>query len=571
MSNPRVLAALTLAVATFAAPLPAIAQDGRAGPYLAARAAVANYDYRAAAEYYSAALARDPSNPELLANAVLAQLGGGNFDAALTIARSMVEAGTADQIARMVDVAGLIDAGDFAAVHEAVADGRQIGPTVDALLAAWSEVALGRFSDAQARFDALSTEPGQQVFGAYHNAMALAMVGDFEGADELLSGRSGTVLPATRRGIIAHAQVLSQLGRNDDARDLIEKSFGPAADPGLAAMVAALDAGETLAFDVITTPAEGMAEVFLTVAGVLNGESSDTYTLMYARVAEHLRPNDTDARLMVAGILEAQGQHALASEAYAAVPTDDPLFHIAEIGRADTLFAAGRQEAAVEVLAQLSRSRADLPVVHIALGDLLRRLERHDEASVAYDRAIELLGPPQPGHWPYYYARGITHEREGRWDAAERDLRQALALSPDQPQVLNYLGYSFVDKGENLVEALDMIERAVAARPNDGYIIDSLAWAYYRLGRYDEAIGPMERAASLTPTDPIVNDHLGDVLWAVGRKREAEFQWRRALSFDPEPDEAARIRRKIEVGLDRVLEEEGAPPLRAVDAAASAN
>ena len=140
-------------------------------------------------------------------------------------------------------------------------------------------------------------------------------------------------------------------------------------------------------------------------------------------------------------------------------------------------------------------------------------------------------------------------------------MRLALKLSPDQPQVLNYLGYSFVDAGRNLPEALDMIKRAVAARPDDGYILDSLAWTYYRMARFDEALEPMEKAVELDAVDPILNDHLGDIYWALGRKLEAQFQWRRAQSFSPAPKDEARIRRKLAVGLDAVLKEEGAAPL----------
>ncbi|MEM6741720.1 MAG: hypothetical protein AAF646_16545, partial [Pseudomonadota bacterium] len=137
----------------------------------------------------------------------------------------------------------------------------------------------------------------------------------------------------------------------------------------------------------------------------------------------------------------------------------------------------------------------------------------------------------------------------------------ALELNPGQPSVLNYLGYSFVEMRTNLEEAMQMIREAVAARPDSGHIVDSLGWGLYRLGEYEEAVVHMERAAELLPVDPIINDHLGDVYWAVGRKVEAQFQWHRALSFDPEPEDAERIRRKLEVGLDLVLEEEGAAPL----------
>ena len=184
-----------------------------------------------------------------------------------------------------------------------------------------------------------------------------------------------------------------------------------------------------------------------------------------------------------------------------------------------------------------------------ALGDALRMAERYPEAVAAYDAAIALVPAPMPVHWPLYYTRGIANERAGNWPAAEADFRAALKLEPDQPLVLNYLGYSMVEKQENLDEALGMIERASKAEPDDGYITDSLGWVLYRLGRYDEAVKPMLRAVELTPDDPVINDHLGDVLWMVGRKREAEFQWRRALSFGPSDDlDMDRIRRKLEVG-----------------------
>jgi Flp pilus assembly protein TadD len=205
----------------------------------------------------------------------------------------------------------------------------------------------------------------------------------------------------------------------------------------------------------------------------------------------------------------------------------------------------------------------------VSLGDMLRHEERFAEATVAYDSAIALLGESEPGEWIVYFSRGITHEREDRWPEAEADFRTALELQPDQPQVLNYLGYTMVELQVNLDEALGMIERAVAAEPESGYIVDSLGWVLYRLGRYDEALMHMERAVELLPVDPVVNDHLGDVYWAVGRKREAEFQWHRALSFvgmgESTDADSDRIRRKLEIGLDAVLAEEGAPPLRVAD------
>ena len=282
-------------------------------------------------------------------------------------------------------------------------------------------------------------------------------------------------------------------------------------------------------------------------------------------MALHLRPDHVDALLLTAELLENLERYDLATEVYNAVPNDDPFFHAAEIGRAAALRDSGNTEAAIEVLKSLQKSHGDLPLVHVTLGDTLRGLDRFEDSIAPYDRAISMVETPEERHWAVYFARGISHERVGNWPQAEADFRKSLELRPDQPQVLNYLGYSFLEMQTNFDEALALIERAVELRPDSGYIIDSLGWGLYRLGRYEEAVGHMERAVELMPIDPVVNDHLGDVYWAVGRQREAEFQWHRALSFitDDEPTDAdpERIRRKLEVGLDAVLAEEGAPPL----------
>ncbi|MEM9757275.1 MAG: tetratricopeptide repeat protein, partial [Pseudomonadota bacterium] len=311
------------------------------------------------------------------------------------------------------------------------------------------------------------------------------------------------------------------------------------------------------AYGFVVTPEDGVAEVFYTVARGLGTQNGGVIALIYARAAVVLRPDHSDAILIAAEMLEADGQLQLAAETYRTVPDDDPLSLAAEIGRANALFALGREDTAVEVLEQLARDYPDLATVHATLADTLRRMERYADAIAPYTRALELSDTTQETTWFLFYSRAIAYEREDLWDEAEADFRMALELNPEQPQVLNYLGYSLVEQRRNLDEALDMIERAVAAEPRSGYIVDSLGWVLYRLGRFEEAVEPMERAVALVPTDPIINDHLGDVYWMVGREREAEFQWQRALSFDPEPADAERIRLKLEIGLDAVLEEEG--------------
>ncbi len=543
-------------------PLAALAQaDGFAGSYLAARQAVMNHDFSAASDYFVRALARDGSNVALMENTVAALVGVGRIERAVPIARQLAAISPESQIAAQVLVAHRMKEGEYADLLGDQAAALSVGPLVDGLAAAWAHVGAGDMTLALAAFDEIAARPGLAAFGGYHKALSLANVGDFEGAEALFSGPDGAQLQSTRRGLVARAQILSQLERSADAIAAIRTGFSSGSDPAMDALVAALEAGEVLTFDVVTSASDGMAEVFQSVASALNGEAADEYTLSYIRTADYLRPGDTDTILLMASLLEQLDQYDLATRAYDQVARDDPSFHAAEMGRAEALRRAGRPDAAIEVLQQLAESHAEIASVHQTLGDALRRMELYDEASQAYDKAIAQHENPDRQHWILYFARGITHERSDRWPQAEADFRLALDLSPDQPQVLNYLGYSLVELQQNLDEALDMIERAVAARPDDGYITDSLGWVLYRLGRYDEAEVHMERAAQLTPTDPIISDHLGDVYWAVGRTLEARFQWRRAMSFEPEEAEVIRIRRKLEVGLDAVLEEEGAEPL----------
>ncbi len=547
--------------------LPAHA-GGLAGAYLAARQATYEADYSQAARYFTQALTRDPGNPLLQENAVLAFLSLGQIDRALPIARQMIADENESQLAEMALTTGLVEDGNYSELIKRL-EASGVGPLVDGLLKAWAEIGRGAMSEGLAAFDEVSKEPGLGGFAAYHKAMALASVGDFESALAVYEEGSMDGLQLTRRGVMSEVEVLSQLERNEDAIARMDQAFGSDLDPALRQVRDRLVAGETVPFTHVTSAADGIAEVYYSIASALRNEANADYTLLYARIAEYLRPSHTEALLMTAELLETLGRYELASQTYQKVSADDPSFHAAELGRAEALREAGKMEAALEVLEQLTRSHGDVAYVHTALGDLRRQERDFEGAIAAYNTAIELYDTLERRQWFLLYARGISHERLGQWEAAEADFRKALELNPEQPQVLNYLGYSLVEKQIKLDEALDMIERAVAARPDSGYIVDSLGWVLFRLGRYEEAVEHMERAVELMPVDPVVTDHLGDVYWAVGRKLEAQFQWRRALSFvDGETVEEAdpeRIRRKLEAGLDAVLEDEGAAPLTAAN------
>jgi tetratricopeptide (TPR) repeat protein len=541
------------------------ASDGLSGAYLAARQAMIANDFQEAAEYYARALARDRTNAFLIENTLIANVGLGRIKESVPIARVLIADEPGSQIGQMVLVAHSLNSGaDIGVLDELQGTGR-IAPLIDTLLAGWGWMNVGDAAEAMAAFDGLISNPEYGGFAVYHKALANAYVGNFEETVRLLGGNAETQAIRTRRSVLALAISLGQLDRFDEATALLEESFD-LSDAEIRFYYTPLSEGQAVPFDLIQSPQDGMGEAFYSLAQALRGQATDEFTLIYARFAQYLSPNNDDATILSARLLEGLEQYELATQAFDQVSRKSPAYLKAEIGRAEALNRTEKPDAAIEVLMQLAETHAEVPLVHTTLGDIYRRMNEFEKSADAYDRAIALYGAEEDSQWFVYYTRGISHERIGDWEAAEADFRKALDLNPGQPNVLNYLGYSLVETRSKLDEALNMIREASAARPESGYITDSLGWVLYRLGRFEEAVEPMERAASLMPVDPVINDHLGDVYWAVGREREAEFQWRRALSFLTEDDEdheadPKRIRLKLEVGLDAVIEDEGGPSL----------
>lgn len=548
----RVLAvALTLVTAPIAA-----AENGFAGPYLAARQATIASDFAEAADYYKRAIAAEPKNLVLMESALISLIGRGDMAGAAEVSARHKAAGGRNQIVDLVLDTLDMKEGNFESAAKPSSETSGLAPLLGGLIRAWALLGQGQMSDAIAAFDTVAEIEDFASFAHYHRALALAMVGDFEGADEILSGRQYGSLILSPRGIEAHAQILAQLERSQDALDLLNASTATGYSAELEHLKARLAAGEPVPYDFVTDATHGVAEVYFNLASVLNGRTASEHVLLYARLAHFIRGDHTPSALMIAEILDSLRQYDLAVTAYAEIPADDPAHVLAEMGRANALYDDDRKDAAVEVLTALSKTHGSVALVHSTLGDMRSRTKDDAGAIEAYSKALELQGIGNRSNWRIYYARGIVHERMDNFIDMERDFRKALELSPNQPDILNYLGYSLVEQRIKLDEALEMIETAVRENPDSGYITDSLGWIYYRLGRFDEAVAPMERAVELLPVDPIVNDHLGDVYWMVGREREAEFQWKRALSFEPEEKEAARIRAKLDRGLTAVLAEE---------------
>ncbi len=559
---PVALAPLLLSLGLASGPVQA---ESSYGPYLASRLADYQNDFAATLEYGTRAIAENPENERILEGVTIAQLVLNPLPEATPYARRLNALNGENRIARLVLLADAMGREDWDAAITLLEKGVSVGPLMTDLLTAWAELGRGRMSQALAVFDKLAKDPDNAGFALFQKALAAALVGDFETAANLLADQMSQ-FRLNRRGVIAYAEILSQLDRFDDAVALIDEATGGAPDEELAALRERLAAKTALPFDAIDSPRDGAAELFYMIADNLSADNGNASILIYSRIAEHLAPDLHAATLLTAQLHESLEQHELAIAAYDRIPQDSPLYLQAALGRVIALNQSDRRDEAIGELRALSGQFPERARIPTLLGEFLSRQDRYEEARIAFDRAISLLQSETAAQWRIYFQRAIAASKLGDWPAAEADFRKALELSPDQPNALNYLGYSLVERRENLDEALKMIERAVAARPDNGYITDSLGWVYFRLGRYEEAVTQMERAVELMPVDPVLNDHLGDTYWAVGRTREAEFQWKRALSFqtddtDLEELKPDRIRRKLEVGLDQVLEEEGAAPL----------
>lgn len=299
----------------------------------------------------------------------------------------------------------------------------------------------------------------------------------------------------------------------------------------------------------VATPQEGAAEMLYGIGAALGRRGGDDPGLIYLQLALYLAPNHPMALLSLAELYEQLKKHQLAIKAYEQIPQDSPLRRNAEILLASNLDTLDRPDEAKKRLEKLIAEKSDDLEAIMALGNILRVRKQYGECAKVYDRGVATITKPEKQHWSIYYLRGMCYEREKQWSKAEADLQMALKLYPDNPDVLNYLGYSWIDQGTNLEEGMRMIRRAVEQRPEDGYIVDSLGWAYYRIGNYEEAMKALEKAVEYKPFDPTINDHLGDVYWRLGRNIEAMFQWSHARDLKPEPEDLAKIQEKLKSGL----------------------
>ena len=511
---------------------------GATGAYLNARFAASHADPEQAAGSYLRALEADPSSPELLLGAFVASLLSGRPEA-VTLARRLPANQEAQYLLAAVDAR----AGKWDAARQRFSSLPRQGVTqlLQPLLVAWAEQGAGRTDAALATLRPFAD--GNTFRGIYmlHMALIADQAGRIGEAERLYTLARSLFAPNNLRLAQIIASWEARQRRPDAARQiLLGLSEG---QDDMALVLPALIARDTAR--PVATPLQGIADAYLALAVALRQQNANDFAQIMLRLALDLRPDFTEARILMA---EAQlvGKHpAQALEMLAMVPANDPLSPIIRLQRARLLDRLGRTDPALLELDAMSREFPSSPLPEIQKGDLLRAKLRFADAVAAYDRAISRLTVPRRSAWPLFFSRGVAHERAKQWPQAEADLQRALELAPDQPAVLNYLGYTWADQGIRLAEARRMIERAIEQEPKDPAIIDSLGWVMLRQGHADDAELLLEQAVDLQPEDPTINSHLGDAYWAVGRRLEAVFQWRRALTLNPEPAEKARLEARL--------------------------
>lgn len=519
--------------------------SGSFGPYLAGRFAQSEIDTRAAADRMLEALRRDPEQSEVIARAFAASLLDGRPEA-VRLARRLPE----NQAANLLLVGAEAQAGQWDATEQRIRALPRQGPSalLGPLLLAWTLQGKGQTEQAIGLLRPLAE--GGRLRGIH--ALHLALIADLggRGADAERYARMALAeSPDTSLRLLQLAGgILARHGREAEAMQLLDSLARGLGDLAIAAGTQA-DRRALFTARGVASPVEGMAEAKLALAAALRGQGGGESSLLLARLALRLRPNFAPVLLLVAEHYAEGRQFDAALATLEAVPSGDALARVAALRRAGLLDRMDRVDEAEAMYRRIGTEVSGAPQPFARLGDMLRQRSRFHDAAAAYDEALNRLGTPQASEWPLLYARGIANERAGNWASAERDFQRALELSPEQPYVLNYLAYTWVEMGQNLPEARRMLERAVELRPNDGNIVDSLGWALFKLGDIPGAVRWLERAVELEPRNSVINDHLGDAYWAAGRRREAEFQWRRALGLEPEAADVAKIEAKLRDGL----------------------
>lgn len=511
------------------------------GHYLSATMARQNGNARQALDYLNEAIGLGETNKDLYIDAYSLALGAGDVELAGHFATKIEN--TNDNVIlspSLVQSVVALKAADYVKAEKLLqkAPEQGFGTIVVSLLKAWVSQAQNKPIELEALKAMQESGAEFELLMQYQLAILLEAMG--EDADEYYKNLVEAPYLPHHMAI----RVATYLKKNGDKTQLANLQKRYDGNIGLQLLSAANAGSNTL------TPQEGAAEVFYGVASLLVSIDALQVASVPLQMANYLNEDFTSVHFIQAQIAEKSGDSEKAISLYKKLENDEAYGLMSSLQLAYLYQSQGKQKKTLGKLDKLLEFHPNNLNIWLAKGDIYRSEEQFDNAVNAYTKAIGTIENKMAEHWPAFYSRAISYERAGNWQKAEADFLEALRLQPDQPDVLNYLGYSWLIQNRQLNQAKAMIEKAMRARPRDAHIIDSMGWALYRLGEYEKALVYLERAVNLSPLDATVNEHLGDVYWRMGYEVQARYQWERALAFNPtEPGQAKGLEGKITAGL----------------------
>ena len=523
-----------------------------AGEYLAGRFAQHEQDINRAANYVDSALKQAGNDSTLLFEALRLQVAAGNIEQAVEVAETMRAKGIEDPLISLVLIAHSAKVGAFSDATTEMEQSLDHGlyAVIKPVLSQWLVVGKGEMNKPVNMEETIARADFLAPFIYYQVALMNDVLGYHEAAYDAYIKASQDPSTTPYRVVQALANYHLRQGNPQGAEPVYADYEEQNGDSKL--IPEEIPHIHTPPKDVpplVGDAAEGLSEVLFTTASVLFGEEVARDTMVYLQLAIYLRDELAPAHFMLANLYEQAGQHEQAIIEYDRIPKNSIFYRRGQIRIALNLEAMGEVSAALQKLNDMSDAGIDARESLATKGDIYRAEKLYKQAIRAYSEALRSNEAPDGDIWTIYYARGIAYERSGRWQQAEADFLKALELKPDQPDVMNYLGYSWLVQGVKIEEAQSYIARAVSVRPHDAHIVDSMGWALYLSGEFENATRFLEKAVELAPQDPTVNEHLGDAYWRSGRKAEARFQWDRALTFQPDEETEREIRRKLKSGM----------------------
>ena len=526
------------------------------GNYLVGRVAHIRQDYDVAAKYYVKSIESGLINDDIVSKTYIILASQGNIDEAKKYANMAREKGDKNNF---IDVINAVSSFKSKEYKQARKDINKISEKtyknlIAPLFSAWSYVGEKDYNRAKEELQKISDIDEMKTVYNIHRAL----IAEYFGYDDEAQSFYDVVIKDAHADISFRAlQLISNFfvrqGQKDRALKLINKYYSSSnMKEMLSSLSDKIKSGDEKTPAIVSTPNIGVSEVFLEVALLFKAVPVGyDYAQMYISISQYFNPNNDIAKLAMADICEERDMYDAANRYYDAISKKSEMYYPAQIKKANNLSLQKKYDEAIKVLKKVSKENPNNIQVLSNIGDILRISNNQPDAIKYYKEAIKSIFYESEKYWPIYYALAVSYDRNNEWDKAEEYLQKALSLSNRHPQVLNYLGYSWLKHNTDINKAASFILEAYEKEPNDGVIIDSLGWVYFNIGEYQKAIAYLEKASELNPQNAVISDHLGDAYWLGGRKYEAVFLWKQALKQKEEQEElnTKKVKQKIQNGL----------------------